>query len=97
MALAVHIAAHRCNGCDISQFIENGNLANVAQVKDLAHAFERWRYFRSEQAVGVADDADFHLQTQLQTRARVELVAECVAKEVEAEHCARNRDGGEEH
>ena len=59
-AFAVHVAADGGDGGDLAQILENGGLAHVAEVEDLLDAGEGGDDLWTEEAVGIADDADFH-------------------------------------
>ena len=59
-ALAVYVAANGCHWRDLRELVENGNLADIAEMKYVVDAFERGKDFRAKKAVGVADDAEFH-------------------------------------
>ena len=58
---AVDVTADRGYGGDFAQVIENGDFAYVAEVEDARDAGEGGEDFGAEEAVGVADDSDFHL------------------------------------
>ncbi len=96
-AFAVNVSADRRHGSNLPQRFENGRFANIAEVQNALDSSQRRRNLRPQQAMGIADHADSHLQPQFQPCARVELVAHRVAQEVESQHGARNSRGREEH
>ena len=59
-ALAVDVAADGGYGGDGSQLGEDGDFAYVAYVEDVVDAAEGGEDFRTEEAVGVGEDAEFH-------------------------------------
>ncbi len=96
-AFAVHVPPNRGHRGDLGQLLQNRRLAHIAEVQDALDSGQRRRNLRPQQAMGIADHADSHLQPQFQPCARVELVAHRVAQEVESQHSARNSRGREEH
>ena len=56
----VDIAANGVDGSDLPERFEYLGVANVAEVKDVVDAAQGGPYLRTQQAVGVADDADLH-------------------------------------
>lgn len=61
----VDIAANGGDGRDLAQFFKDGEIAHVATVEDPVDAGEGGRNFGTEEAVCVADDADFHTQIDM--------------------------------
>jgi hypothetical protein len=59
-AFAIDIAAYGCDWSDLAQLFEDGDFADVAEVKDAVDTGESGSYFWAEEAVGVADYADAH-------------------------------------
>jgi predicted Rdx family selenoprotein len=59
-AFSVDVATNRCDGSDLSEFVEDGWFADVAEMKNAVDALESGSNFRAEEAVGVGDDAEEH-------------------------------------
>ncbi len=96
-AVEVNVSADRGDWGNLLKLLEDGDLAHVAKVQNALDAGQCRCYFGAEEAVGIADDADLHLQTQFEPCAGIEPVAQRVANKVEAQHSACHRGGGEEH
>jgi hypothetical protein len=60
-AFAVGVATDGGDGGELAQFLEDGDFADVAEVEDGFDSGQGGSDFGTEQAVGVAQDADFHL------------------------------------
>ena len=59
-SFAVDVAADGGDGGDGAQLVEDGRLADVAQVEYVVYAAEGGENFGAEEAVGVGEDADAH-------------------------------------
>jgi len=58
----VDVAAHRGDGRDPAQGLEDFGVAHIAEVKNALHAGQERRNLRAKQAVRVADDADLQFR-----------------------------------
>lgn len=93
----VDVAPNGGDWRDAGELVEDGGVAYIACVEDVVDSSEGEENLRPEQAVRVGYYADEHLQPLSQTRARVQVIAETVADEVEGEDAEGERDGREEH
>ena len=57
----VDVAADGGDGCDDSEAVEDGDVADVPSVEDVGRAAESVEGFGAEQAVGVGEDGDLHV------------------------------------
>ncbi len=59
-AFAIDVAAHGMDRSNARERFEDGGVADITEVKDVFDTLERGKYFRAQQTVGIADDADLH-------------------------------------
>ncbi len=60
-AFAVDVAADGGDGSDLLELGQDGEFSHVAAVKDSLDAGEGWQDFGTKEAVGIRDDAEFHV------------------------------------
>jgi len=59
-SFTVHVAADGDDGRDLGKFVEDGDFADIAEVKNAVDAAQRGRNFGAKEAVRVGDDAEEH-------------------------------------
>jgi len=72
-------------------------IANISGVENVLRALQCLQSFRAQQAVCVGNDGNAHgLKPDRHTRARIEIVAQSIADEVEREYTAHHSQRGED-
>ena len=68
----VRVAAHRANGCDLGEGIEDRGVADVPRMEDQVASGQCVQRLRADQAVGVGDESDRSQESFLSRRASFE-------------------------
>src|SRR6185437_6926445 len=98
-AAGIDVAANGRNGRDLFEGVQDGDIADVARMKDVRGSAESLKGFGTQQAVSIGDDADHRkrsLESFADAGAGIEEIAEAVADEIEGEDAERDSGGREE-
>jgi hypothetical protein len=60
-AFAVDVAANGGDGSYFGEFVEDGGIADIADMQDTVDALESGSDFRAKETVGVGDDSELHV------------------------------------